>query len=156
MASVNCCTKKTSDLSHDADRAVHDSLREKRRNSPLCMKGVQGGETSAEQVGPRISGPLLSVRMGRLMQNVDVRRNQMLLTAAHHEIVWYSTHDADKAALRFLHAGQRSCFTRACSRSLPSIAVWQPQEATSMMELLSVACVHNPGASLAPDIVRYM
>ena len=119
-------------------------------------EGYAGGETSAEQVGPGISGSLLRVRMGRLLQALGDKRNQMLLNAAHHEIVWYSTHDADKAALRFLHAGQRSCFTRACSRSLPSIAVWQPQEATSMMELLSVACGHNPGASLAPDIVRYM
>lgn len=80
------------------------------------------------------------------MQNGDVKRNQMLLNAAHHEIVWYSTHDADKAALRFLHAGQRSCFTRACSRSLSSVAVWQLQKATSMVELISVACVQHLGA----------
>ena len=114
-------------------------------------EGYAGGEISAEQVGPRILDSLLSVRMGRLLQTVTE-----LLNAAHHEIVWYSTHDADKAALRFLHAGQRSCFTRACSRSLFSFANWQLQKATSMMELLSVACVHNLGASLAPDIVRYM
>ena len=94
--------------------------------------------------------------MGRLIQNLADRRYRILLNATHHKIVWYSTHDADKAALRLLHAGQRSCFTRACSRSLFSVAVWQLQKAASMMEFISVACVQHLAASLTPDVVEQL
>ena len=110
------------------------------KQSPWCIKGVHVGHSTAEQLDPTTNAFLLSVRMDRLAD----KRVANTLIATYHQITRHGAHDANKAALRFLHAGQCRCFTRACSRSLPSIAVWQLQKATS----ISVACVQHQGASL--------